>query len=81
MKQSPSTARREYKAAYKLVRLYCGLPKEDQILGETNDIEDCALLSYDYHDSHFLGWINRQRLAKFANAMLLNRNSAWGIPF
>jgi len=65
MIKNKSKYRRDYERAYKLVRLYLGLPKEDQIMGETNEIEDCAILSYDYHDSEFSGWINRNRMAEF----------------
>jgi hypothetical protein len=65
MKQPISRSRKDYKRAYKLLRLYCGLPKEDQTTGETNEIEDCAILSYDYRDSEFSGWINRQRQERF----------------
>jgi len=75
-----SKSRLDYERAYRLVRLYCGLPKEDQIIGETNDIEDCALLSYDYHDSHFSGWINRTRMSVFLKIRNCHLELGW-LPF
>lgn len=65
MKQSMSNTRRDYEAAYKRLRLYTCLFHEENPFRSASDAESCALESYDYHDSHFSGWINRQRMFKF----------------
>lgn len=45
-----------------------------------SDAEDCALLSYDYHDSGFSGWINRTRMARFLQ-LKYPAHPDYGIPF
>jgi len=65
MKQSISQGRADYQRAYRWLRLNGGAPEDYQISPMLNDAQDCALLSYDFHNSHFSGWINRQRMSKF----------------
>jgi len=60
-----SLARHEYAEAYRHIRLFGGAFFHENRLKNWTDAEDCALLSYDYFDSHFSGWINRQRQHKF----------------
>ena len=80
MKQSPSTTRRGYEGVYSDIRRYGGLPYEQMPFGKQDEIADCALLSYDYRDSHFDGWINRQRMDIFRTKALYRPE--WdGLPF
>jgi len=62
-----SRSRKDYKRAYRLLRLEISIYDERSDIGLCEDAWDCALLSYDERDSHFSGWINRQRLQKFHN--------------
>lgn len=65
MKQSISLTRKEYQKAYAILR-YAGGVTDFPALGKMDDITvDCAILSCDYRDSEFSGWINRQRMYKF----------------
>lgn len=71
MKQSPSRSRTEYTQAYSHLRLGSGYWEDDK-LDKFDDVTvDCAILSYDYHDSHFDGWLNRTRMSQFHNRMHL----------
>ena len=76
-----SQTRQRYEKAYRRLRLYSGMLHNLPSFPLYDEYYDCAILSYDYHDSDFSGWINRQRFDRFRKAMLLNKNSYWGIPF
>lgn len=65
MKQSISQTRRDYEKAYKRLRMYTYLFSQENPFCPGDDADDCALESYDNHDSHFDGWINRIRRARF----------------
>jgi len=80
MKQSPSTARREYEEVYRDMRLHGGVKYWTDKYLQVNDARDCAILSYDYYDSEFSGWINRHRMAKFWN-LFMNRYPQKYWPF
>jgi len=75
-----STVREEYDYSYWLIRV-----RENEVFHDfpqfpCNEVEECALLSYDYHDSHFSGWTNRQRMSLFYK--LRNQNLRRGeYPF
>lgn len=80
MKQSTSQTRRKYEAAYKRLRLYGGWLDGEPSFRLMDEESECALESYDYHDSEFSGWINRHRMRKFIyHKMIL---AGWeGLPF
>jgi len=80
MKQSPIAARREYREAYRELRLNRGVPYETDKWCYANDARDCAILSYDEYDSYFSGWINRQRMSKF-HACQRHINLLGWLPF
>jgi len=80
MKQSISHAREEYKLAYMELRIYSGAPYLFEKWFASNEVRDYALESYDYRDSHFDGWINRQRMDTF-QAKALYRPEWDGLPF
>jgi hypothetical protein len=60
-----SKSRREYEKEYRYLRLNAGVTQHREPIWPTSEAEDCAILSYDFHDSDFSGWINRQRQHKF----------------
>jgi len=60
-----SRSRKDYKRAYRLLRLDINIYHERGDVGLCEDAWDCAITSFDYHDSDFSGWINRQRMSKF----------------
>ena len=63
-----SATRKEYRKAYAILR-YAGGHTDFPALGKMDDVTvDCAIFSYDYHDSTFDGWINRQRMSQFTRA-------------
>jgi hypothetical protein len=65
MVKTMSLTRKEYSKAYALLR-YCHGHNDFPALDRMNEnTVICAIVSYDYHDSHFAGWINRQRMSKF----------------
>ena len=75
-----SPARREYEEVYRDMRLHGGVKYWTDKYLQVNDARDCAILSYDYHDSHFSGWINRQRMHIFQTKALYRPE--WdGLPF
>jgi len=41
---------------------------------------DCAILTYDYYDSEFSGWMDRQRMRKFYDLAIKRFPKHW-IPF
>jgi hypothetical protein len=65
MKNEKSTMRRRYETAYRLLRRSDGAMHPQRFFEHYDDARDCALLSYDYRDSKFSGWINRRRMTKF----------------
>jgi len=76
-----SSARAEYLSTYRALRLHGGWPEEERHVTYFTEIQDCALLSYDYHDSHFDGWINRNRMAAFERRSRAIENWRGAIPF
>ena len=67
MKNEKSLARMEYEIFYRTLRLNGGSYNYEFPVRNYSELEDCALLSYDYYDSEFSGWINRQRMHQFHN--------------
>jgi len=65
-----SRGRKDYKRAYRLLRLDINIYDERSDIGLIEDAWDCAILSYDYYDSEFSGWINRHRMEKFWNLFM-----------
>ena len=65
MKNEKSLTRLKYEKHYRSIRKGTGLIAEALGLMNNNEIFDCAIFSYDYHDSTFDGWINRQRMSQF----------------
>lgn len=55
-----SLARIKYQATYRQLRLNGGINATEQPFKYFDDAQDCAILSYDYHDRNLSGWINRQ---------------------
>jgi len=60
-----SRARAEYDSTYRAVRLNGEEIYYHNKFNTWNEIQECAMLSRDYHDSEFSGWINRQRMKQF----------------
>jgi len=50
---------------YRWLRLNGGSYSREDYNPQLSDAQDCAILSYDNHDSEFSGWINRQRYMKW----------------
>lgn len=61
MIENISQSRFLYEKAYRRMRLQGGHYQEEEVRKGVSDEQECALLSYDCHDSEFSGWINRQR--------------------
>lgn len=80
MRKYRSGSRKEYDRAYRQLRLQGGIFDIEHPFENYDDAEDCAILSYDYHDSDFSGWINRQRHQKFFN-LKLDRHPELVFPF
>lgn len=81
MKKYISKTREEYKYSYKMLRLQGEAMLHDFPPFPGSDAEECALISYDYHDSEFSGWINRQRFQIFKQGAEGYINSVWWKPF
>ena len=60
-----SAVRKSYKRHYRLLRLCGGVYQDQDYPFGLKEIQDCAILSYDYHDSEFTGWTSRLRRARF----------------
>jgi len=60
-----SSARKDYKKTYSKIRRFGERLYHDNIFKNWNDAENCALESYDNHDSQFTGWTSRLRRARF----------------
>jgi len=60
-----SKSRQEYTEAYRWLRLNGGVMRKENLIAPENEYEDCAILSYDYQDSDFDGWINHARMSQF----------------
>lgn len=67
MKQSTSQARRRYKQLCGRVRRNGGFAFPPKPYQQYDEIEEAAILTYDWFDSEFTGWINRQRYHEFVN--------------
>jgi len=65
MKNEMSPTRKRYKHLYHRIRLNGGFAFAPKPYCDYDELENCALLSYDYHDSEFSGWINRYRMKRF----------------
>lgn len=81
MKNGKSLVRQKYDEFYKWLRLNRGVIQDENYPFGLNEIQDCAILSYDYHDSHFDGWINRHRMAAFERRSRAIENWRGAIPF
>lgn len=68
MKNEKSLTRQRYEKYYQQHRKGTAQVAEALNLIYDNEIFDCATLSFDYHDSEFSGWINRQRMSQFTRA-------------
>jgi len=65
MKNEQSPTRWSYRIVYRHLRLSGGTLPENRFSSCSDEIQDCAILSYDYHDSQFTGWTSRLRRARF----------------
>lgn len=65
MRVYKSRTRQRYHVQYRWLRLNGGIPDSASWFDPQNEADECAILSWDWHDSHFSGWINRQRQHKF----------------
>ena len=65
MKKYTSRMRRQYKYFYECLRQGKGATLQRATDGNMQEAIDCAILTYDYYDSHFSGWINRHRMHQF----------------
>jgi len=70
MKNEMSPTRKRYKHLYHRIRLNGGFAFAPKPYCDYDELENCALLSFDYHDSTFDGWINRTRMYQFYKARL-----------
>lgn len=80
MKNEMSPTRKRYKHLYHQIRLNGGSAFAPKPYCDYDELENCALLSFDYHDSTFDGWINRNRMYQFYKARLKLHTLAW-LPF
>lgn len=81
MKNEKSLTRLKYEQYYRSIRKGGGLVAHALGLMNYNSNFDCALISYDYHDSEFYGWINLARMSEFHKVRITRHLSAWDIPF
>lgn len=65
MKNGKSLVRQKYDKFYKWLRLNGGIIQDENYPFGLNEIQECAILSYDYRDSIFHGWVNRKRFYKW----------------
>jgi hypothetical protein len=76
-----STPRQRYETAYRRLRLYSGILHNLPSFPMYDEYYDCAILSYDYHDSEFHGWTNLTRMSEFHKVRIKRNLSAWDIQF
>lgn len=81
MRKSISPTERRYKRLCGRVRRNGGFPFAPKPYQDYDEIEDAAILTYDYYDSEFSGWINRQRLGLFRKRSEQIANWKGYIPF
>lgn len=65
MIRASHVVRFEYDKFYRWLRLNGGVIQDENYPFGLNEIQDCAILSFDNHNSHFTGWTNRLRRARF----------------
>lgn len=65
MKNEMSPTRWSYRIVYRHLRLSGGTLPENRFSSCSDEIQEAAILSYDYYDSQFSGWINRKRMSQF----------------
>ena len=80
MRKQYSKSRTVYEKSYSYLRRVGELPWAIDGGYPKTEAQECALISLDYHDSHFDGWINRHRQAKF-NRLNWAKKPLWDIPF
>ena len=81
MRKEKSWTRQDYEQQYEYIRRGCDV---DYLMSEYPGQEEAikaADYSYQAKDHFVNGWSNGIRFNKFAQAMLLNKYSVWGIPF
>lgn len=72
--------RQQYDVAYAHMRLYGGVIEQDTRLPISDEIEDCASLSYDNRSECFEGWTNALHMKLFRRVAPYRKE--WdGIPF
>lgn len=77
MKNEMSPTRKRYKHLYHRIRLNGGFAFAPKPYCDYDELENCALLSFDYHDSEFTGWINRNRYAKWKLRKAIHPHTNW----
>jgi hypothetical protein len=81
MRVYKSRMRQRYHVQYRWLRLNGGIPDSASWFDPQNEADECAILSWDYHDSEFYGWINLTRMSEFHKVKIKRNLSAWDIPF
>jgi hypothetical protein len=81
MNNEKSLTRERYEKYYRNIRKGTGLVAEALGLIYDNETFDCAILSYDHHDSEFYGWMNLTRMSAFHKVRIRRNLSAWDLPF
>jgi len=80
MRKCRSVSEVDYKNFYRWLRITGGSVQPENYPFGLNECQDLAILSFDYHDSEFSGWINRQRQERFEQCLdMLRPERHW--PF
>lgn len=80
MRKQYSKTRRRYKHLCGQIRRNGGFPFPPKPYQDYDEIEDAVILTYDYFDSQFTGWINSQRRHDFIT-LRYRLFEAHGLPF
>jgi hypothetical protein len=80
MKQSTSQTRQRYKKLCGRIRRNGGFPFPPKPYQQYDELEEAAILTYDWFDSEFTGWINRQRMSQFNTRKYAGFGLDW-LPF
>ena len=76
-----SKSRQQYNDTYKALRLWGEEWYRFEISNHLNDVEECALLSYDERNSYFSGWIDPVRKTYFYYETSVKYPRLYGLPF
>lgn len=67
MNERRFTPRRQYEVVYRALRIENGVPHDANLDFISDEILDCAVLSYDNRQDRFYGFVNKSRLAAFVD--------------